>query len=62
MLEIYLEKENTKLNKIYDFLENGIYSKDEFINRSKSIKENIESLENKLKEYIELLKRIKIFY
>ena len=26
-----LEKENTKLNKIYDFLENGIYSKEEFI-------------------------------
>ena len=52
-----LEKENTKLNKIYDFLENGIYSKDEFINRSKSIKENIESLENKLKEYTKLLNK-----
>lgn len=52
-----LEKENTKLNKIYDFLENGIYSKDEFINRSKSIKEKIESLENKLKEYAELLNK-----
>ena len=50
-----LEKENAKLNKIYDFLENGIYSKEEFIIRSKSIKENIESLENKLKEYTELL-------
>ncbi len=52
-----LEKENAKLNKIYDFLENGIYSNDEFINRSKAIKENIESLENKLKEYIELLNK-----
>ena len=52
-----LEKENNKLNKIYDFLENSIYSKEEFINRSKSIKENIESLENKLKEYTELLNR-----
>ena len=52
-----LEKENTKLNKIYDFLENGIYSKEEFINRSKSIKENIESLENKLKKYTELLNK-----
>lgn len=50
-----LEKENTKLNKIYDFLENGIYNKDEFINRSKSIKENIENLENKFKKYTELL-------
>ncbi len=50
-----LEKENTKLNKIYDFLENGIYDKEEFINRSKSIKITIQSLESKLKEYNELL-------
>ena len=50
-----LEKENNKLNKIYDFLENGIYSKDEFINRSKSIKENIKILENKLKKYTDIL-------
>ena len=52
-----IEKENTKLEKIYDFLENGVYSKDEFINRSKAIKENIESLENKLAEYTELLNK-----
>lgn len=52
-----LEKENAKLDKIYDFLENGIYNKDEFINRSKSIKDNIVSLENKLKEYRELLNK-----
>ena len=52
-----LEKENAKLNKIYDFLENGIYSKDEFINRSKSIKNNIQNLENKLNEYTELLSK-----
>lgn len=52
-----LEKENTKINKIYDFLENGIYSKDEFINRSNSIKEKLENLENKLKEYTELLNK-----
>ena len=52
-----LEKENTKLDKIYDFLENGIYNKEEFINRSKAIKENIENLENKLKEYTELLNK-----
>lgn len=52
-----LEKENDKLNKVYDFLESGIYSKDEFINRSKSIKENMEGLENELKEYNELLNR-----
>ena len=52
-----LEKENAKLDKIYDFLENGIYTKDEFINRSKSIKDNIQNLDNKLKEYSELLNK-----
>lgn len=50
-----LEKETTKLDKIYDFLENGVYSKDEFINRSKSIKDNIQSLEEKIKKYEDLL-------
>lgn len=30
-----LEKENAKLNKIYEFLENGIYNNDEFISRLK---------------------------
>lgn len=52
-----LEKENSKLDKIYDFLENGIYSKDEFINRSKYIKDNIKSLENKLKECTDFLNK-----
>ena len=52
-----LEKENIKLNKIFDFFENGIYNKDEFINRSKVIKDNIESLENKLQEYEKLLSK-----
>ncbi len=52
-----LEKENAKLDKIYDFLENGIYSKDEFVNRSKAIKDNIKSLENKLQEYNFLLQK-----
>lgn len=52
-----LEKENAKLDKIYDFLENGIYSKDEFINRSKSIKDNIQNLESKLNEYNSLLQK-----
>ena len=50
-----LKKENQKLSKIYDFFENGIYDKNEFINRSKTVKNNISSLENKLKEYNELL-------
>ncbi len=52
-----LKKENFKLNKVYNFLENGIYTKDEFINRSKSIKDNIEILENKLKKYTEFLNK-----
>ena len=52
-----LEKENTKLNKIYDFLENGIYSKEEFIERSKAIKDNIQNLESKIKEYNSLLQK-----
>ncbi len=52
-----LEKENAKLDKIYGFLENGIYSKDEFINRSKAIKDNIQSLETKLNEYNSLLQK-----
>ncbi|MGN1328043.1 MAG: recombinase family protein, partial [Clostridia bacterium] len=52
-----LEKENSKLNKIYDFLENGIYSKEEFINRSMSIKNNVKNLENRLEEYNILLQK-----
>ena len=56
-----LEKENAKLDKIYEFLENGIYNKNEFLNRSKSIKNNIETLESKLEEYsFLLLKNIEI--
>ena len=52
-----LEKENAKLNKIYEFLENGIYNNDEFINRSKAIKDNIQCLESKLKEYNSILQK-----
>ena len=52
-----LEKENAKLDKTYDFLENGIYNKEEFINRSKTIKDNIQNLERKLQEYNSLLQK-----
>lgn len=52
-----IEKENAKLDKIYDFLENGVYSRDDFINRSKSIKDAVQSLEKKLKEYQDLLSK-----
>lgn len=50
-----LQKETIKLNKIYDFLETGIYKKDEFRYRSKAIKDNIKMLENKLEKYNQLL-------
>ena len=46
-----IEKENKKLNKLYDFLENGIYTGEEFIKRSSTIKENINKLQEKLNEY-----------
>jgi len=52
-----LQKENIKLNKIYGFLENDIYNKDEFICRSEIIKECIQSLENKLREYDLILQK-----
>ena len=52
-----LKKENTRLNKVYYFLENGIYNKEEFISRSKAIKENIETLEKKLQEYNKLISK-----
>lgn len=52
-----LEKENAKLNKIYEFLENGIYTNYEFISRSKTIKNNIQSLENKLEEFNSILQK-----
>ena len=52
-----LEKENSKLDKIYKFLEDGIYSKEEFINRSKVIKDSIVKLESKLNKYNEILNK-----
>lgn len=54
-IEKEIKKENEKLNKLYDFLENGIYSSDEFISRSKAIKETIKKLEEKSKEFSSLL-------
>ena len=50
-----IDNENAKLNKIYSFLENGIYNIDEFISRSKSIKDTIKTLECKLKDYTNIL-------
>lgn len=50
-----IEKENKKLNKLYDFLETGIYSGEEFIKRSSTIKENINKLQEKLNEYNDII-------
>ena len=52
-----LERENTKLNKVYTFLESGIYCENEFLSRSQEIKNRIKNLENKLEEYHSLLKK-----
>lgn len=52
-----LENENNKLDKLYDFLESGVYSKNEFITRSNHIKETIKNLENKLEEYTLLFEK-----
>lgn len=50
-----LEKETLKLDKIYYFLEEGIYSNDEFTKRSNITKTNIQNLEKKLEKYNNLL-------
>ena len=50
-----LEKENLKLDKIYCFLEEGIYSNDEFTKRSCIVKANVQNLEKKLEKYNNLL-------
>ena len=56
-----LKKESLKLDKVYNFFENEIYSKEEFITRSKSIKDNIQSLEVRLEEYKSLLQNNRAF-
>lgn len=47
-----LEKEKKKLDKLYDFLENGAYSIDEFVSRSKLIKDKISELEKQIKKEV----------
>lgn len=45
-----LEKENKKLERLYVFLENETYSADEFLTRSKIIKEKISQIEIEIKK------------
>ena len=47
-LENRLNKEKSKLNKIYDYLEDGIYTKQEFTERLSIAKSKIQELENKI--------------
>lgn len=47
-LEEKLTKENIKQNKIYDYLEDGVYNKDEFLERMKISKINMEELKSKI--------------
>lgn len=48
-IEDQLKAANAKLNKAYDFVEQGIYTPDEFLKRSTYIKEEIAGLEENLK-------------
>ena len=45
-----LANEKSKLDKLYTFLENGTYSSEEFLERSKVVKGKISELENLLKK------------
>lgn len=47
-LENRLSKENAKLNKIYDYFEDGTYDKQEFTDRLSATKFKIKELENKI--------------
>ena len=48
-LDTRLSKEKSKLNKIYDYLEDGTYDKKEFTERITLVKSNIKELEDKIK-------------
>lgn len=50
-----LEKEQEKLNKIYSFLEDGVYNKTEFVSRVQVVKENIQKFEKRLADDTKLI-------
>ena len=47
-LEMKIQKEKEKLKKIYETYEDGIYTREEFIERSSSVKSNITRMENEI--------------
>ena len=52
-----LKNKNTQLNKIYELLENGVYSTDVFIDRSTKIKNEIKDIKTSIKKLeVEILK------
>lgn len=60
ILKKELEKEKTKLTNIYDFFEDGTYTKEMFIERSKSISETINEINSNILKYQEEVKREKV--
>ena len=59
-LEKELEKERKKLTKVYDFLEDGTYTREMFLDRSKSISERVDEINNNILKYKEEIEREKI--
>lgn len=59
-LEEEIEKENNKLLTIYDFLEDGTYTKEVFRERSEKVTQNINDIKTKLESYKEKLDKEKI--
>ena len=50
-LETEVEKENDKLLSIFNFLEDGTYTKEMFKARSESVSQNVAKLNNAIEEY-----------
>ena len=50
-IEKNIKKEKARINKIYEFFEEGIYNKNEFLSRIKNSKAQIANLQNSLNEY-----------
>ena len=46
-----LENENKKLTRVYDYFEDGVYNREEFIKRSHLISSNIIEIEKNIKKY-----------